>query len=129
MQKDLKLQQEQISDSQASVGNRRFQICCVFVEYGLFKHQIDVLYVSFKNWDSQVSAYTPFHFSFTVPLSASKKYASHSRREPANENMQGYKRRRFIPSVSCYLLTSATVNLFICWIRNLTILFKVEDLI
>jgi len=32
-------------------------------------NQIDVLYVSFNAWDSQVSSYTPFHFSFTVPLS------------------------------------------------------------
>ena len=28
-----------------------------------------VLYVSFNAWDSQVSFYTPFHFSFTVSLS------------------------------------------------------------
>ena len=27
------------------------------------------LYVSFNACDSQVSPYTPFHFSFTVPLS------------------------------------------------------------
>ena len=27
------------------------------------------LICSFKTWDSQVSAYSPFHFSFTVPLS------------------------------------------------------------
>ena len=26
------------------------------------EHQIDVLQVSFNSWDSQVSAYTPFHF-------------------------------------------------------------------
>ena len=32
------------------------------------EHQIDVLYVSFNSWDSKVSSYTPFHFSFTVPL-------------------------------------------------------------
>ena len=38
------------------------------------EHQIDVLYVSFKTWDSQVSVYTPFHFSFTVPLIWSKMW-------------------------------------------------------
>jgi len=27
-----------------------------------------LLYVSINSWDSQVSSYTPFHFSFTVPL-------------------------------------------------------------
>ena len=32
------------------------------------EHQIEVFYVSFNVWDSQVSSYTPFHFSFTVPL-------------------------------------------------------------
>ena len=30
--------------------------------------RIDVFYVLFNAWDSQVSVYTPFHFSFTVPL-------------------------------------------------------------
>ena len=78
------------------MGYSSFQIGCVIVEYGLFnttnftqnliyirfgiiliqfyinflrqEHQIDVLYVSFKIWDSRVSSYTPFHFSFTVPL-------------------------------------------------------------
>ena len=42
------------------------------------EHQIDVLYVSFNAWDSQVSSYTPFHFSFTVPLriSHSKVFSS-----------------------------------------------------
>ena len=82
--------------SQASLGYRRFQICWVIVEYGLFnttnliqnqicirfgifltqlyinfswqEHQIDVLYISFNSCDSQVSVYTLFHFSFTVPL-------------------------------------------------------------
>ena len=32
------------------------------------EHQIDVLYVSFNAWDSQVSSYTPFRFSFTDPF-------------------------------------------------------------
>ena len=32
------------------------------------KHPIDVLYVSFNAWDSQVSSYTPFHFSFIQSL-------------------------------------------------------------
>ena len=45
--------------------------------------QIDVLYVSFNAWDSQVLSYTPFHFSFTVPLKIEstlkqKTYQMHS---------------------------------------------------
>ena len=36
------------------------------------EHQIDVLYLSFNAWDSQVSAYTPFHF--TVPLMSKMYY-------------------------------------------------------
>ena len=89
-----KLYYEQTWDSLAPVGWNRFQSGCVFAECDLFKpttfiqnwiymnfcytefyinfsrqeHQIDVLYVSFNAWDSQVSSYTPFHFSFTVPL-------------------------------------------------------------
>ena len=39
-----------------------------YINFSRQEHQIDVLYVSFKTRDSQVSAYTPFHFSFTVPL-------------------------------------------------------------
>ena len=39
-----------------------------YINFSRQEHQIDFLYVSFKTWDSQVSAYTPFHFSFTVPL-------------------------------------------------------------
>ena len=39
-----------------------------YINFSRQEHQIDVLYVLFKTWDSQVSAYTPFHFSFTVPL-------------------------------------------------------------
>ena len=81
---------------QAPLGYPCFQIGCVFVKYYLFntttfmqnciymnfrknltqfyinfsrqEHQIDVLYVSFNAWDSQVSFFTPFHFSFTFPL-------------------------------------------------------------
>ena len=84
-----------------SVGYSSFQIGCVIVEYCLFntttlirnpinirfgiiltqfyinfsrqEHQIDVLYVTFKTWDSQVSAYTPFHLSFTAPSRQTKK--------------------------------------------------------
>ena len=76
----------------APVGCSSFKIGCVFVKYDLFnsytksdiytfwynsqfyinfsrqEHQINVLYVSFNAWDSQVSAYILFHFSFTVPL-------------------------------------------------------------
>ena len=39
-----------------------------YIYFSRQKHQIDVLYVSFNAWDSQVSFYTPFHFSFTVPF-------------------------------------------------------------
>jgi len=39
-----------------------------YVNFSRQEHQIDVLKVSFNSWDSQVSAYTSFHFSFTVPL-------------------------------------------------------------
>ena len=39
-----------------------------YINFSIQEHQIDVLYVSFKSWDSQGSAYTPFHISFTVPL-------------------------------------------------------------
>ena len=83
--------------SQAPLGYRYFQIGCIFVEYDLFnitnlkqnltyigfgiifrqfyinfsrqEHQIELLYVSINSRDSQVSAYTPFHFSFTIPSS------------------------------------------------------------
>ena len=50
----------------------RFGIILIefYINFSRQEHPIDVLYVSFKTWVSQVSAYTPFHFSFTVPLSA-----------------------------------------------------------
>ena len=38
-----------------------------YINFSRQEHQIDVLYVSFNVWVSQVSSYTPFHFSFTVP--------------------------------------------------------------
>ena len=89
-------------DSQIPVGYNRFQIGCVTFEYDLFnattfikknltyvcfgiiltqfydnfssqKHKIDVSQVSFKTQDSQVLSYTPFHFSFTVPLKVVQK--------------------------------------------------------
>ena len=91
---------EQTWGSQAPVGYRSFQIGFVFVEYDLLntttsihsciymnfrinltqfyinflrqKRQIDVLYVSFNAWDSQVLFYTPFQFSFTVPLNSQR---------------------------------------------------------
>ena len=40
-----------------------------YINFSRQEHQIEVLYVSFNAWDSQVSSYTPFNFSFTVPLS------------------------------------------------------------
>ena len=39
-----------------------------YINFSKQEHQTDFLCVLFKTWDSQVSAYTPFHFSFTVPL-------------------------------------------------------------
>jgi len=36
--------------------------------YSNFSRQEHQIYVSINSRDSQVSAYTPFHFSFTVPL-------------------------------------------------------------
>ena len=50
-----------------------FNFDTVLNHFSRQEHQIDVLYVSFNTWDSQVSSYTPFHFSFTVPLSICKK--------------------------------------------------------
>ena len=44
-----------------------------YINFSRQEHQIDVFWVSFKTWDSQVSAYTPFHFSFTVPLRSNSK--------------------------------------------------------
>ena len=43
----------------------------LYINFSRQKHQIDAWYVSFKTWDSQVSSYTPFYFSFTVPLNKS----------------------------------------------------------
>ena len=40
-----------------------------YINFSRQEHQIDVLYVSFKTWDSQVSAYILIHFFVTVPLS------------------------------------------------------------
>ena len=52
--------------------NFRIQFDTVLYKFSRQEHQIDVLYVSFNAWDSQVSSYTPSHdFSFTVPLTLS----------------------------------------------------------
>ena len=40
-----------------------------YINFSIKVHQLELLHVSFNAWDSQVSAYTPFHFSFTAPLS------------------------------------------------------------
>ena len=40
-----------------------------YINFSRQEHRIELLYVSINSWDSQISAYTPFHFSFTVPLS------------------------------------------------------------
>ena len=47
-----------------------FRINLFYINFSRQEHQIDVLYVSLNSWDSQVSSYTPFHFSFTVTLSS-----------------------------------------------------------
>ena len=48
--------------------NFRIIVTQFYINFSRQEHQIDVLYVSFNAWDSLVSFYTPFHFSFTVPL-------------------------------------------------------------
>ena len=47
-----------------------------YINFSRKGHQINVLYVSFNAWDSQVSSYTPFHFSFTVPLKLGRFYCA-----------------------------------------------------
>ena len=44
-----------------------------YINFSRQEHQIDVLYVLFNTWDFQDLLYTPFHFSFTVPLMQKKK--------------------------------------------------------
>ena len=44
-----------------------------YINFSRQKHQKDVLNVLFNAWDSQVSFYTPFHFSLSVPLTIEKK--------------------------------------------------------
>ena len=48
--------------------NFRINLTQLYINFSRQEHQID-LHVSFNVWDSQVSSYTPFYFSFTVPLS------------------------------------------------------------
>ena len=48
--------------------NFRINLTQFYINFSRQEHQIAVLYVLFNAWDSQVSFYTPFHFSFTVPL-------------------------------------------------------------
>ena len=44
-----------------------------YIKISRQEHHINVFYVLFNSWDSQVSAYThPFYFSFTVPLKGFK---------------------------------------------------------
>ena len=50
--------------------NFRINLTQFYINFSRQEYQIDVLYVSFNSWDSQVSAYTTFHFSFTVPLNS-----------------------------------------------------------
>ena len=53
--------------------NFRINLTQFYINFSRQEHQIDVLYVLFNAWDSQVSFYTPFHISFTVPLSKKMK--------------------------------------------------------
>ena len=46
----------------------RINLTQFYINFSRQEHQIDILYVSFNSWDSQVSSYTPIPFSFTVPL-------------------------------------------------------------
>ena len=39
-----------------------------YINFSRQEHQIHDLKVSFNAWDSQVSSYTHYNFSFTVPL-------------------------------------------------------------
>ena len=48
--------------------NFRINLTKFYINFLRQKHQIDILYVSFNAWESQVSFYTPFH-SFIYPLS------------------------------------------------------------
>ena len=57
-------------DTDVYLTQIRFGIILIefYVKFSRQEHQIDVLLVSFNSWDSQVSVYTPFLFSFRVPL-------------------------------------------------------------
>ena len=72
-----------------------------YINFSRQEHQIGVLYESFNSWDSQVSSYTPFHFSFTVPL----------------------RPRLFLSSFYCHLVSSVEMNisvfLFSCLYVNI----------
>ena len=49
--------------------NFRIILTQLYINLSSQEYQIDVLNVSFNDWDYPVSSYTPFHFFFTVPLS------------------------------------------------------------
>ena len=46
--------------------NFRINLTQFYINFSRQEHQIDVLYVSFNAWDSQVSSYTLFHFPYTL---------------------------------------------------------------
>ena len=49
--------------------NFRIDLIHFFIIFSRNEHQVFAfIYVSFNAWDSQVSSYAPFYFSFTVPL-------------------------------------------------------------
>ena len=52
-----------------SCMNFRKNLTQFYIDFSRQENHINVLYKPFNAWDSQVSAFTSFHFSFTVPLS------------------------------------------------------------
>ena len=44
-----------------------------YINFSRQEHQIKLSWVAIKSYSDQLSAYTPFHFSFTVPLSSKKR--------------------------------------------------------
>ena len=52
----------------------RINLAQFYINFLRQEHQIDVLYVPFNAWHSQVSSWTPFHFSFIVPLTRNSKF-------------------------------------------------------
>ena len=108
------------------------------VNFSRQEHQINVLKVSFNAWDSQVSAYTPSHFSFTVPF---KKIISNNPSTLTQISFPKIKYLNYIKVVNVYINTmkakfrfkflsnykftskqreadkQAHVNVYPCWLK------------